>query len=613
MSERVKLRMGPAEVVMSHNPDGTIIVKSPHDLAPYPRSITDRLDHWARVAPDRIFLAQRDAAGAWRNITYSGARSIVRNIAQALIGRGLSPERPVAILSGNGLEHAMLGLGAVYAGIPYAAISPAYSLIARDLSKLRGIIELLQPGMVFAADGAQFRRAIGEAVPAGAEVVVSRNPPSVRQCTDLDSLWNKTAGPEVDAANAKIGPDTVAKILFTSGSTGVPKGVINTQRMMTSNQVMMETAFPSFSETPPVLVDWLPWSHTFGGNHNFNMALFHGGTMFVDDGKPLPGAFDETVHNLREIAPTVYFNVPKAFEMLLPHLRAEPALRNTLFSRLQCFFYAGAALSPHVKAELETMALETTGLPIPMVTSLGSTETAPSATTVTDKANGPGVIGIPNVGVEMKLVPNAGKLEVRLKGANITTGYWRQPELTKAAFDDQGYYLLGDALRFVDESEPEKGFIFDGRVAEDFKLGTGTWVSVGPLRARLITHFAPLMRDVVIAGQDRAEVTALVVPDVTECLALVPGLDAETAPAQVLAHAAVRARCSELLGAFNKIAGGSSMQVTRLILMAEPPSLDLGEMTDKGSLNQRAVLANRKDLVEDLYAAHPPAHVIEAS
>ncbi len=609
-SKKVPLRFGPSDVEVRRNNDGTIYVRSPQELGSYPRSVTDRLDHWAQATPDRVFLAQRDATGKWCEITYAGARTLARNIAQSLIDRGLSAERPIAVLSGNGLEHALLGLGAMYGGVPYASISPAYSLVATDFGKLRTILALLTPGLVFAINGAQFSRAIKEAVPSDVELVVLENAPQGRAATSLEALWNTKATAAVDAAHAKVGPDTIAKLLFTSGSTGTPKGVINTQRMMASNQVMIARAFPSFAETPPVVLDWLPWSHTFGANHNFNLVLMHGGTLYIDDGKPLPGAFEETVRNLREVAPTVYFNVPKGFEMLLPYLRAEPELRRSLFSRLQCFFYAGAALPPHVTAEIEKIGVETTGDKVPMITSLGSTETAPSATSVNAKARAPGVIGIPNAGVEMKLVPNAGKLEVRIKGPLITPGYWRQPELNKVAFDEDGYYLLGDAFRFADEKDPEQGFYFDGRVAEDFKLATGTWVSVGPMKARFVSHFAPYVRELVVAGHDRDDVTGLVIPDVDACRALAKGIDAKAGAGHVLAAAGVREKFASLLASFNENAAGSSGRIAKLLLLEAPPSIDTGEMTDKGSINQRAVLANRQALVDELYAETVSAKII---
>ncbi|KAB2845882.1 MAG: AMP-binding protein, partial [Hyphomicrobiaceae bacterium] len=417
---RRQLRYGPSAVEVSVRPDGAMIVKAKSELGPYPASMTERLDHWAAAAPERDFLAERDASGKWCRITFAGARKLARNIAAALIARGLSSERPVAILSGNGLEHGLIGLGAMYAGIPYASLSPAYSLISSDFAKLRAILSLLTPGLVFAVNGTQFGRAIAAAVPAGIELVLVEGGGIERPFTPIPALWEAEAGQAVDTAYASVGPDTVAKILFTSGSTGAPKGVINTQRMLTSNQAMIAAAYPSIAEGPPVLVDWLPWSHTFGANHNFGVALYHGGTLYIDDGKPLPGAIEQTARNLREISPTIYYNVPKGYEMLLPYLRRESELRRSFFGNLQFLFYAGASLSAPVREEITRLARETRGEDIPMITSLGSTETAPSALNVTEKASGPGVIGIPNPGVEMKLVPGGGKLESRLKGPLIT-------------------------------------------------------------------------------------------------------------------------------------------------------------------------------------------------
>lgn len=604
------VRLGPCEVEMSKRPDGSFIVRSPHALGAFPRTITDRLDHWAREAPDRVFLAQRDGAGKWGTITYAGARALARSIGQALLDRKLSVDRPVAILSGNGLEHALIALGAMYVGVPYAAISPAYSLISSDYGKLRYITELITPGLVFAINGAQFGKAIDAVVPKDIETVVVDAPLSSRPCKVLSELWSTPVTDAVDRANGLVGADTIAKFLFTSGSTGNPKGVVNTQRMMCSNQLMMQVQFPSLMDPPPVLVDWLPWSHTFGGNHNFNLVLMNGGSLYIDDGKPLPGAIETTVRNLKEVAPTVYYNVPKGFEMLLPYLKADKDLARNFFSKVQFLFYAGAALPLHIWKELEDLSEGACGHRVRMITSLGSTETAPSALSVSEKASAPGVIGIPNVGVEMKLVPNAGKLEARLRGPLITPGYWRQPELTAKAFDEEGYYLLGDAFKFQDPGDPEKGFQFDGRVAEDFKLATGTWVSVGPMRARFIAHFAPFVRDVVIAGHDRDDVAALVIPDVDACRALCPGLDKGASAEAVLSSHEVMARFAALLPEFNRNAGGSSFRVERMILMWELPSIDKGEVTDKGSINQRAVLEQRAALVADLYSDKPSARVV---
>jgi feruloyl-CoA synthase len=608
---RTKLTFGPPEVIVERRADGVMLARSPHPLGSYPHAATDWLDHWATVAPERVFLAERErVSGSWRKLTYGEARAAARSIAQALIDRGLSPERPVAILSGNSVDHAIIGLGAMIAGVPYAPVSAPYSLVAKDFAKLKAIIALLTPGLVYVDDGVPFATAINAAVPADVEIVARVNPPTTHLATTLAALLTTKAGPDVDRAQAKVGPDTIAKLLFTSGSTGTPKGVINTHRMMTANQAMLRGVNPSYAAEPPVLIDWLPWSHTFGGNNNFNLVLANGGSFFIDDGRPLPGAIDATVHNLREISPTVYYNVPRGFEMLLPYLEADRELRATLFAQLQAFCYAGAALSPHVREGYERLGLDTLGEVVPMLTSFGSTETGPSAISVTERARDPGVVGIPNPGVEIKLVPNAGKLEARVKSPSITPGYWREPKLTEAVFDDEGFYKFGDALRFADENDPERGFLFDGRVAEDFKLATGTWVSVGPLRAKFVAHCVPYVTDVVVAGQDRDDAAALVIPNLAACRELADTPSREAGAAAILSCDGVRKTFAGLLKTFNAAAGGSSGRFARLILMDDPPSLDTGEMTDKGSVNQRAVLSRRSAMVDELYAPRPSPRVI---
>ncbi len=478
---KIPLTFGPPHVAVERRADGAMIVTSPEPLQAYPRSMTDWLDHWALAAPDRVFLAER-VDGVWRKVTYAEARDLARRIARAIIDRDLSPERPIAILSGNSVDHALIGLGAMIAGVPYAPVSQPYSLVAKDYGKLKAILDVLTPGLVYVSDGARFTLALAAGVPKDAEVVAGVNPPAEWPSTTFEAFIRKPAGPEVDAAHARVGPDTVAKLLFTSGSTGSPKGVINTQKMMTSNQAMLKGVNPSYHHVAPVLVDWLPWSHTFGGNNNFNLVLSAGGSYYIDEGRPLTSAIEATVRNLKDVSPTIYYNVPKGFEMLLPYVEQDADLRRSLFAHLQAFVYAGAALSPYVREAFERLGRETVGHVVPILTSLGSTETGPSALSVTQKACAPGVVGIPNHGVEMKLIPNGDKLEARLKSPSITPGYWRRPDLTKDAFDEEGYYKLGDALKFFDESDPELGFVFDGRVAEDFKLGTGVWVSVGPLR-----------------------------------------------------------------------------------------------------------------------------------
>jgi feruloyl-CoA synthase len=607
------VRLGPASVEVERKPDGTILLRSPRALDPYPEKLTERLAHWGEAAPERIFLAQRDRTGAWRSATYGAAFASVRAIAAALLERELSPERPIAILSGNDIEHALLGLAAMHVGVPYAPISVPYSLVSRDFKKLKAIIEILTPGLVFAADGAAFAPAIATTVPQNVEVAVTANPASDRPMTPFTEFLDARPTAAVEAAHAKVGPGTVAKILFTSGSTGQPKGVINTQQMLCANQAMIRGGLAFLGDgEPPVLVDWLPWNHTYGSNHNFGLVLDGGGSLYIDEGKPMPGAIEATARNLRDIAPTIYFNVPKGFEMLLPHLSEDRALRERFFSRLKLMFYAGAGLSQHVHDAFQELAVKTVGERIMFLTSLGSTETAPAALACSWESEQIGNIGLPLPGLELKLVPNEGKLETRMRGPNITPGYWRAPALTAAAFDEEGFYKIGDALKFADAAEPAKGLLFDGRIAEDFKLATGTWVSVGPLRMAFITQCAPLVRDVVLAGPDRDELAALIIPDVEACRKRAPELPPGAAAAVVLAHPQVRKAFEQFLGALSDPRRGTSARIGRAILLAEPPSLDVGEVTDKGSINQRAVLAHRAALVEELYADPPSANVIVA-
>ncbi len=604
------MRLGPADVVVERKADGSLLMRSPHPLQPYPNGITERLVHWAKAAPERVFLAQRDAGGAWRTLTYAQTFAAVRAISSALLARDLSPERPIVILSGNDLEHALLGLAAMHVGIPYAPISVPYSLVSQDFKKLKSIIETLTPSLVFAADGKGFARAIAATVPADVEVVTVANPAGDRPTTPFAEFADAKPTAAVEAAHAKVGPDTIAKFLFTSGSTGQPKGVINTQRMLCANQEMARSNLAFVADEPPVLVDWPPWNHTFGGNHDFNLVLYNGGTFYVDEGKPMPGAIEATVRNLRDVASTIYFNVPKGFEMLLPYLRSDVALRERFFSRLKVLFYAGASLAQHVWDEYQELAVATTGQRIIFLSSLGSTETAPTAIACSWETDQSGNVGIPLPGVELKLVPLDGKYEARLRGPNITPGYWRAPKLTADAFDAEGFYKIGDALKFADADDPAKGLMFDGRIAEDFKLATGTWVSVGPLRAAFIAYCAPLVRDVVLAGADRDDIAALIIPDIEACRKLAPDLAADASAAAVVAEARVRNKFAQLLEALSEPSRGTSARVRRAILLAEPPSLDVGEITDKGSINQRAVLAHRTALVEDLYADRPPATVI---
>ena len=600
------VRLGPRDVVTEHRADGTIRLRSPHPLPPYPEKLTQRLEHWAAAAPERTFMAQRDAAGGWRTISYRTTLERVRRIGAALLTRDLSPERPIVILSGNDVEHALLGLAAIHVGIPYAPISPAYALISSDFGKLKYIIGLLTPGLVFATDGDLFRRAIEAALPDDVEVVVTRNPIARRTgktATPFDGLWIE-APASVEAAHAKVGPDTIAKFLFTSGSTGTPKAVINTQRMWCSNQAMILSQLAFFADEPPLIVDWAPWHHTAGGNHNFGFVLYNGGTLYIDEGKPAAGAIETTVQNLREVSTNWYFTVPKGYEALLPYFRSDARLRQTFFAKLKVLWFAGAALAQSVFDDMQELALASCGERIMFLTGLGATESAPMAIARMWQSKDSINMGVPVPGVELKLVPAEGKLEARLRGPSIMPGYWRQDELTAQAFDGEGFYKLGDALEFEDPADPAQGLLFDGRIAEDFKLATGTWVNVGPLRARLLAQLEPYARDVVIAGADRNEIGALIFPNLDACRTLAPNALDLTEDADV--RNVFRAR----LIAFAATATGSSNRVCRAILLHEPPSLDAGEMTDKGSINQRAVLMRRADLVATLYAAEPPPHVL---
>ncbi|HEX9470022.1 MAG TPA: feruloyl-CoA synthase, partial [Bradyrhizobium sp.] len=567
----------------------------------YPDRLTDRLHHWAKAEPNRVFMAEREVGGLWRQITYAQLLVSSRHIASALIARGLSAEKPVVILSGNSIDHAVMAFGAFYAGIPLCPVSPAYSLVSKDFGKLAFLMKLLTPGLVFADDAAKFSDALSANVSLGTEIVAVHGGVPGRDVTMLSELLSTPEHARLDAAHDAIGPDTIAKFLLTSGSTGNPKAVINTQRMICANQVMLRETLAFLKDEPPVIVDWLPWNHTFGGNHNIGLTLYNGGSMYLDAGKPMPGGIEETVRNLREISPTVYFNVPKGYESLLPYLREDKALRAKFFQRLHAMFFSGAALSPFVWNSLDELAVQETGCRVPMLTGLGATETAPFFMSVKPATSRSGHVGLPVPGNDAKLVPVNGKLEVRAKGPNVTPGYWRQPELTAAAFDEEGFYRFGDALKPADPGDFSAGFDFDGRIAEDFKLASGTWVSVGPLRARFIAACAPLVRDVVIAGINRDEISALVILDLDGCRLVHPKLapdDVATTAADPVIRQAFRERLTKFLAA----ATGSSTRITRAILLDAPLSIDRGEVTDKGSINQRAVLDARAALIDELYS-----------
>ncbi|TAM47494.1 MAG: feruloyl-CoA synthase, partial [Burkholderiaceae bacterium] len=535
----------------------------------------------------------------WRHVSYAQAWTSARSIAQALIERGLSAERPVVILSENSLEHALLALGCLVAGVPFVPASPAYSLISQDYDKLRHVLRTVTPGLVFAADAARYGRALAAAVDADTEVVLADGTLAGRASTAFAELLATPATARVDAAMQATGPDTITKFLFTSGSTKLPKAVINTQRMWCANQQQMAQSMPVLTQEPLVLVDWLPWNHTFGGNHNFGMVVYHGGTLYIDDGKPTPALIAETLRNLREIAPTVYFNVPTGFEAIAHAMQTDDVLRRQLLSRVKMFFYAGAGLAQPVWDSLYASQEREVGERIVMTTGLGMTESGPFGLYVTSPNVKAGDLGVPAPGLELKLVQMQDKTEVRYRGPNITPGYWRAPQETAENFDEEGFFCSGDAVRWIDETDVHQGLKFDGRIAEDFKLATGTFVSVGPLRAKIIAAGAPYIQDVVLTGLNLKEVGAMVFP--TAAVRDLSGLGASAPMAEVLASAPVLAQFQSMVDELARGATGSANRIARLCLLADPPTIDRGEVTDKGSINQRAVLAQRAQTVQALH------------
>lgn len=595
--------IGAAEVHVEEQ-NGIWRFTSREALKTYPRRMTDRLVDGASQHPQRTLIAQRNADGAWERLSYAETLQRARSIGQALLDRGLSAERPLLILSGNDLQHLQLALGAMYAGIPYCPVSPSYSLISQDYGKLRHVVSLMTPGLIYASDGSAFARAIQTVVPAETEVLIDHGDIEGRDTTRFSTLLDVEPD-DIDAVNRAIQPDAIAKFLFTSGSTKMPKAVVTTHRMLCANQQMLLQSFPCFGEEPPVLLDWLPWNHTFGGSHNAGIALYNGGTYYIDDGKPTEKAFAATIANLREISPTVFFNVPKGWELLTDALAEDEQLRETFYARMKLFFFAGAGLSQAAWDRLEQVSEAHCGERIRIMSGLGMTETAPSCTFTTGPLMFAGYVGLPAPGCEVKLVPMGDKYEARFRGPHVMPGYWRMPEQTAEAFDDEGYYCTGDALKLADDAHPEYGLMFDGRIAEDFKLSSGTFVSVGPLRARLISLGAPYVQDAVITGINRDDVGALIFPRLEHCLTLA-GLSADATPAEILDAKPVRDFFRQLLDRVNAEATGSASRVAFVYLLTEPPAVDRHEMTDKGSINQAAVLSHRAALVERLYAGLDP-------
>ncbi len=599
------LKFGVTRATLRDGETGVHYLRADQDLGPYPERLTDRLVHWAKERPNRTLYARRvknadGSSGDWKHISFAQALDAARRIGQGLLNRGLSAERPVLILSENDLEHALLALGCLYAGVAYCPTSPAYSLVSQDYDKLKHVIKTLTPGMVFASDALRYSRAMLATVAEDVELVCTNGTVPGRDTTSFAALMATEPTPAIDAAMAATGPDTIAKFLFTSGSTKMPKAVINTQRLWCANQAQMTASMPVLAEKDLVLCDWLPWNHTFGGNHNFGMVIYHGGTLYIDDGKPTPALMHETLRNLREISPTVYFNVPTGFEAIANAMKTDDLLRKTLLAKVNMFFYAGAALAQPIWDSLFESAEREVGERIVMGTGLGMTESGPFGIFVTSPNVNAGDLGLPTPGLELKLVDMQGKTEVRYKGPNITPGYWRQPEETAEAFDEEGFFKTGDAVKWIDETDVHQGLKFDGRIAEDFKLATGTFVSVGPLRGKIIAAGAPYIQDVVLTGLNLKEVGAMVFP--TPAVRQLSGLPADASMHDVLDTPGVLAQFQKIVDELAKNATGSANRIARLCLLADPPTIDRGEITDKGSINQRAVLTHRADTVAKLHS-----------
>lgn len=595
--------LAPAEVEIEQLDGGGMILRSPQKLGAYANSVLDYLHRWAEEKPDGIYLADRlDPAEPWTTVTYGEALTKVRAIAQSFIDRGLSAENPVMIISDNSIENGLIQLGAMYAGIPAVPVSPAYSLMSEDFGKLKYIAELVTPGLVFAEDGGPFGGALAGVDFGEAELVLARNGPD--NATSFDDLTATAAADAVDAALAKVGPDTIAKFLFTSGSTGQPKGVINTHRMICSNQQALVQMWPFLAEHPPVICDWLPWNHTYGGNHNFNLILSNGGSLYIDRGKPAPGIIEKSIANYRDVPQTIYFNVPRGFDMVIPYLEEDKALRDRFFQDLDMIEYAAAALPRTTWKKLEDLAVAARGERVFMTAGWGSTETAPMATCVHYPNDDATVIGLPGPDIDVKLVPNGEKLEIRVKGPNIMPGYWRRDDLTAKAFDEDGYYLIEDAGKLADPDHPEKGLVFDGRVTEDFKLLTATWVHVGTLRLAAIAAASNVIQDAVITGHNRDDIGILVFPSLPGLRALTGEADADLP--DLAEREDVRAALVEGLKQHNAGNPGSSTRFARAMFLTAPPRIDANEITDKGYINQRAVLTERAELVEALYGGDDP-------
>jgi feruloyl-CoA synthase len=598
------------DIAVDRRADGAIVLKSRIPLQHYEKHIPASLSKWAKQAPERIWLAQRGGADRqWRKVSYGEAKRIVDGLTQGLLDLALTEGRPVAILSGNSIEHALMTQAAMQARLPAAPVSPAYSLMSQDHLKLKYLFSLIKPAVVMVQDGPTFEKALKALDLAGVTVVHVLRPCDGIESVSFADLAATPVTNAVEQSIAKITPDTVGKLLFTSGSTGMPKAVINTQEMMCANAAMMMQVRPRDPNGPiATVLDWMPWNHTMGGNAAFNPILVDGGTLYIDDGRPMPGQLEETIRNLREVSPTYYANVPAGYAALAAAMEKDDALCRSFFKNLSIMAYGGARLPDDLYDRMQALAVKTTGERIVFYTGWGSTETAPTSTGTYWDTERVGLIGLPFPGVELKLVPCGSKYELRLRGINVTPGYFGQPDLTKKMFDEEGFYCIGDAGVFVDEKDPLQGIIFAGRVVEDFKLTTGTFVHVGSLRTDAIAAATPVVHDALVAGQDRAFIGLLAWPNLHACRQLVSNPEATFE--DVIRHPEVIACLKRGLETHNASSTGSSMRIARAMLMAEPPSIDGNELTDKGYINQRAGLERRAALVEKLYADKPGEDVI---
>ena len=593
--------------------DGSIVLKSAIPLEPYPYRLTERLKHWATIHPQRVFIGRKNETGKWEELCYGETFSKVKSISSALLHKNISANHPIVILSENSIEHALIMLAAMHIGIPSSSIAPAYSLRSLDFDKLKYIFQLLTPGLIFVQDGKKYEKALN-AVANEIEIVTVNNPLSNFTSTDFNDLVNFSFGKkedkEVGNAYESIQPDTVAKILFTSGSTGLPKGVINTHGNISANWQQITQTFPFMKEDGLEFIDWLPWNHTFGGNHNLGLAIFNGGSFYIDDGNPTPQGILTTVSNLKERRPTIYFNVPKGFEELISFFKKDETLRKHFFEDLKMIFYAGAGMPQHVWDEWEDLSIDTIGEKIRIGTALGSTETSPSTLFASEPGGFAGLLGVPVPGLELKLVEVEGKMEARYRGKNVFPGYWRQMELTQKAFDEEGFYCSGDALKFFDENAVNKGMVFDGRISEDFKLNTGTWVRVGNLRSQMIKAGEGLIQDVVIIGHDRDYIAAIVFVNLENAIRI-SGLGKESKLGELVSHKLVREKLQQVLEYLASKSTGTATLIKRAALADFSLSIEKGEITDKGTINQRMIIQQYAEWISKIYREDLDHSVLE--